>query len=226
MDTATIQRALIHQGFDLGPFGADGAMGPLTRRAIAEFEAKHGLKADGEPDSAFIKTLLGSAAETPWFPWYAEAERRMGLNENRDKVELSTFLKSDGSSVGDPTKLPWCGDFVETCMALSLPHEPLPANPYLARNWLKFGVDCAPTEGAVLVFWRGSKTGTSGHVGFCAGEDSVAFHVLGGNQGNSVSIARIAKGRLLGARWPKCAPLTGIRRVEASDTGGLSLNEA
>ena len=123
------QRALIHQGFDLGPFGADGAMGPLTRRAIAEFEAKHGLKADGEPDSAFIKTLLGSAAETPWFPWYAEAERRMGLNENRDKVELSTFLKSDGSSVGDPTKLPWCGDFVETCMALSLPRRAITGEP-------------------------------------------------------------------------------------------------
>ena len=139
MDTATIQRALIRQGYDLGRFGADGAMGPLTRHAIAAFEAAHGLKADGEPDSAFIKTLLGDPADAPWLPWFEEAKRRMGLNENRDKAELSKFLRSDGSSVGDPTKLPWCGDFVETCMALALPDEPLPTNPYLARNWLKFG---------------------------------------------------------------------------------------
>jgi hypothetical protein len=148
MKTFDIQQALRRQGFDPGP--VDGAMGPLTRAAIARFEKDHGLSADGAPDDAFLKALLGETQATAWLPWYAEAERRKGLHEIRDKVELAAFLRSDGATLGDPTKLPWCGDFVETCVAVGLPGEPLPENPYLARNWLKFGVVCAPTEGAVL----------------------------------------------------------------------------
>jgi len=224
MRTIEIQRALKQHGFDPGPL--DGAMGPLTRAAIAGFEKDHGLKADGAPDGAFLEALGGGEARAPFLPWFEEAKRRQGLHESRDKVELAAFLRSDGSSVGDPTKLPWCGDFVETCTAVALPDEPLPENPYLARNWLKFGVSCAPTEGAVLVFWRGSKAGTSGHVGFYAGEDSAAFHVLGGNQSNAVTIARIAKSRLLGARWPKTAPPPTGSRTERSAGGALSTNEA
>lgn len=32
------------------------------------------------------------------------------------------------------------------------------------------------------------------------------FYVLGGNQSDAVNIARIAKSRLLGARWPATVP--------------------
>src|SRR5690606_38980162 len=177
-----------------------------TRRAIMAFEAAHGLKADGVADDAFLRLLLEDAGGG-WLPWLAEAERRKGLHERRDGAKLAAFLRSDGATLGDPTALPWCGDFVETCMALALPEEPLPANPYLARNWLSFGVPCAPVRGAVLVFWRGSPKGSAGHVGFHAGEDAEAFHVLGGNQSDSVSMARIAKARLLGARWPRSVAL-------------------
>jgi hypothetical protein len=53
-----------------------------------------------------------------------------------------------------------------------------------------------------LVFERGS----SGHVGFAIGEDDANFFVLGGNQSDAVTIARIAKSRLLGARWPNTFP--------------------
>jgi hypothetical protein len=52
--------------------------------------------------------------------------------------------------------------------------------------------------GSVLVFKRGS----GGHVGFAIGKDDTHFYVLGGNQSDAVTIARIAKSRLLCARWP------------------------
>ena len=112
------------------------------------------------------------------------------------------WLKRDGRSLGDPAKSPWCGDFVETCIRVGLPNEPLlgalGANPYWARNWLLFGQAVQPIPGAVLVFERGS----GGHVGFALGQDDTNFFVLGGNQSDAVTIARIAKSRLLGARWP------------------------
>ncbi len=76
------------------------------------------------------------------------------------------------------------------------------------RALLKFGAPVSPTLGAILVFWRGKRTGWLGHVGFYTGEDTSAYHVLGGNQGDKVSITRIAKERLLEARWPATPPAT------------------
>ena len=111
-----------------------------------------------------------------------------------------------GIGVALTSKNPWCGDFVETCIRMALPDEPLlgalGTNPYWARNWLLFGQETKPVTGAVLIFERGS----GGHVGFAVGQDDTHFYVLGGNQSDAVSIARIAKSRLLGARWPAAYP--------------------
>ena len=77
-------------------------------------------------------------------PWMLEAKKVNGLHEVSDKAALSKWLKSEGRTLGDPTKLPWCGDFVDTAMSLGLPGEPRPGplgqNPYWALNWLHFGV--------------------------------------------------------------------------------------
>jgi len=54
-----------------------------------------------------------------------------------------------------------------------------------------------------LVFARGS----GGHVGFAMGQDDTHFYLLGGNQSDAVTVARVAKARLLGARWPRTFPL-------------------
>jgi len=108
--------------------------------------------------------------------------------------------------LGDPSKNPWCGDFVETRIRVALPDEPLlgalGATPCWAHNWLLFGREEQPIIGAGLVFSRGS----SGHVGFAIGKDDAHFYVLGGNQSDAVTIARIAKSRLLSARWPATHP--------------------
>ena len=90
---------------------------------------------------------------------------------------------------------------------MGLPEEPLlgalGTNPYWARNWLLFGQTVQPIIGAVLIFERGS----GGHVSFAVGQDDTHFYVLGGNQSDAVTIARIAKSRLLGARWPVTVPV-------------------
>ncbi len=57
-----------------------------------------------------------------------------------------------------------------------------------------------PILGAVL------ERGTGGHVGFALGQDVANFYVLGGNQSDAVTIARVAKSRLLGSRWPATYP--------------------
>jgi len=83
-------------------------------------------------------------------PWMAEAKRVLGRHELRDNGWLRTWLRLDGKILGDPAKLPWCGDFVETCIKLALPGEPfagaLGQNPYWARNWLRLGESIAPMQ--------------------------------------------------------------------------------
>lgn len=222
MTTLDIQRRLAALGFSPGPM--DGVRGRLTIAAVKAFQRSTGLEADGLAGPRTLALLFGAQSATrrsaalshaelagecaQTRPWYAEASRLRGLKEGAGPANNPTILDWAGDlDIAYPAdSIAWCGLFVAHCMAVSLPEEPLPANPLGARNWLKFGVSCDPTLGAVLVFWRGQRTGWQGHVGFYAGEDASAYHVLGGNQADSVSVARIARSRLLGARWPISVP--------------------
>lgn len=231
MNWRRIQQKLKEHGFNPGP--VDGILGPLTRRAVRAFQKDRGLVVDGIVGPHTLRELSKTGdtySVTPALPkppWYELAESKMGLHERRDNGLLSRFLRSDGPTLGDPARLPWCGDFVETCIARTLPDEPLPSNPYLARNWRKFGFRLgAPSLGAVAVFWRGRRDGISGHVGFYAGEDATHIHVLGGNQRNSINVMRIGKNRLLGHYWPNTYPAPRSGVVKRAATGDVSTNEA
>lgn len=102
-------------------------------------------------------------------------------------------------------------------------------NALLARNWAHWGTAAdVPMLGDVMVFWRGSRNGTLGHVGIYVGEDAAAFHVLGGNTDDRVSIKRFDRQRFLQARrcpWRINQP-ANVRRVMLAPNGKLSDNEA
>ena len=209
-----MQMELKRLGFD--PQGIDGVMGKNTAKAVQAFMRatfgttfgvtveKDGTMAIHGPHVSDLPTTQSPLKTS--LPWMQVAIRHMGLHEDHDRTALIQFLRSDGATIGDPSKFPWCGDFVQTCIKTSLPTEPfnglVAANPYLARNWQSFGKPCIPSPGAVMVFWRGSKVGPYGHVAFYVGEDATSYFVLGGNQSNKVSITRLDKDRLLGAFWP------------------------
>lgn len=145
-------------------------------------------------------------------------------------AKLGRVYKSDDT--------PWCGLWM-AYVALQAGWD-VPKNPLGARNWQKFGTPVPitpgrrgtpgrwPALGDVLVFWRGKKQGFAGHVGIYVGEDDLYYHVLGGNQKDSVSIARILKGRLLQARrckWKVNQP-DNVRRVFLKADGVVTDNEA
>lgn len=172
---------------------------------IQDWQRALGISADGQFGPDTLKASLALLPAVPLaseLPWISAMKAVYGLHEVRDKARLQQWLKSDGKTLGDPAALPWCGDAVETAIRLALPGEPLPGalgqNPYYARNWGLFGHE-AKGYGSIGVFERGP---TSGHVGFLVGEDKDCYHVLGGNQSDSIGVTRIVKARLLHARWP------------------------
>lgn len=187
---------------------ADGDVGPATTKvAVKAFQKAKGLAlVDGivGPKTLAALQIEKSAVPAkpgltiPSVPWMDIALEKLGLNEITNKKTLSDFLKSDGKTLGDPSKLPWCGDFVETCIRLAIPGVKVPANPYWALNWKDWGESVEPQYGAILAFERNG----GGHVGFYVGENSTSYLVLGGNQSNSVSKAPVKKSQMRGSRMP------------------------
>lgn len=207
---------------------ADGMPGPKTFNAFWQAAGEGRVTIAPKvaaPVTGSVEQPMVDAVRD--LPWMVEAKRMLGRHEARDNGLLARWLRSDKRTLGDPAKLPWCGDFVETCLRLALPSEVFPGalgeNPYWARNWLHLGESIMPTYGAVVVFARGS----GGHVGFAVGQDSTALHVLGGNQSNAVTVARISKDRLLGTRWPKThARPISVHLPTMAAGGQISTNEA
>ncbi|PZU89089.1 MAG: TIGR02594 family protein [Chelatococcus sp.] len=231
MSIIEIQRALAAAGNDPGPI--DGAWGRRSIAACKAYQRANGLVPDGIPGPKTLAKLFSSAsvgtvgAATPI--WFREARRLIGVRETpgtaNNPVILGWAKKLGGwiASYFTADSIPWCGLFVGHVVAQTLPSETLPANALGAKNWATFGRKLtAPAIGAVMVFTR---TG-GGHVGFYAGEDSEAYHILGGNQSDAVTIARVAKSRCIAMRWPATAANPVGGRVYRALAGTLSVNEA
>lgn len=156
--------------------------------------------------------------------WLQIAKDCVGLKEIPGRKHNSTilsWLERLGAWWRDD-ETPWCGVFVAHCLREA--GQPLPKNWMRALAWADYGSNLRSTHvapGAILVFARQG----GGHVGFYAGEDTNYYYVLGGNQGNAVSISKIAKTRCTAIRWPKGEPVVG-GPLRLSLNAAVTTNEA
>lgn len=118
--------------------------------------------------------------------------------------------------------VPWCG--LLAAIVVHRAGKAVVSGPLWARNWANFGTGVkAPGLGDVLVFSRGG----AGHVGFYIGQDDTAYHVLGGNQGDKVSITRVEIARCIARRRPIYTNQpSSVLPFKVKPRGGLSRNEA
>jgi uncharacterized protein (TIGR02594 family) len=120
--------------------------------------------------------------------------------------------------------IPWCGLFA--AVVAKRAGKTVVKNYLGALSWSSFGTLINKSDvglGDILTFIRPG----GGHVGFYIAEDATAYHVLGGNQSDSVNITRIAKIRLYSCNRPQYnnKPLSVKKYWMAAD-GNLSTNEA
>lgn len=222
----------------------DGVHGREVHAALERFQRAEHLKVTGMADQATVDALRrdpkagGSALVrfdvAPAIPaepvWLREARRLIGVREvvgkGSNPVIMSWAKRFGGwiASYFTDDDIAWCGLFAGHVLAVTLPKEPLPANPLGALQYSKLGVAMVePAPGAIMTFTRSG----GGHVGFYVGEDRTHFHILGGNQSNSVSISRIEKARLAAIRWPKTGEKPAGGRVQLSASGApVTRNEA
>jgi len=138
--------------------------------------------------------------------WLVEAKKYIGLKEitgvKHEPLIIQWWKKIKRGGI-KTDEVPWCAAFVgamlENVGIVSSRYES-------AKSYLAWGSRLArPAHGCIVVFER---TG-GGHVGFLYGYDeSGRLLILGGNQGNKVSIAPFTKDRVVGYMWPKLIPQT------------------
>lgn len=146
-----------------------------------------------------------------------------GAGNTPQIMQWADYLGGDVRRVYTADSIPWCGLF--TAFVAQRAGKPLPPSPLWALSWATWG-DKAPRAelGDVLVFTR---PGGGGHVGLYVGEDATTYSVLGGNQGDAVSIVRVAKSRCVAARrLYAIGKPANVRPVKLSAKGALSTNEA
>lgn len=161
--------------------------------------------------------------------WMPYARSLIGVREipgARHNPTILGWAKKLGAKVLGITvkddETPWCGLFAAHVMD----HVGITPPPIAVRAsaWSEWGRGLiSPRPGCILTFTREG----GGHVGFYVGEDATHLHVLGGNQGNAVSVTRIAKARLSAMRWPHGIPLPAAKIVRLSPSGApVTENEA
>ena len=159
--------------------------------------------------------------------WVDEAYKHLGVAEipgvNHHPLILKMWkaIKRGGIQTDE---VPWCAAFVGFC----LENVGIVSSRYeSAHSYLKWGqgLDFAAV-GAIAVFDGGPSRPGLGHVGFVMGRDANGrLMVLGGNQGNKVSVAPFDLTRVLSYRWPigfqvpVIRPLPEFKTDQASSTG-------
>ena len=181
----------------------------------------------GKTQRAFADYLLDEYPERAAVPkWLLAAREWIGLREIPGVTHHPTIVRwwqAIGSWFRDD-ETPWCAAFVggvlEACGIRS-------TGSAAARSYLDWGKPLpGPVTGAVVIYWRGARSGWQGHVGFVEGVDTRGnILTLGGNQSDAVNVKAFAPDRVLGYRWPleEHAPVADAVAVlsgEFEETGG------
>jgi len=130
---------------------------------------------------------------------------------------IMEMYASVGADWVEHDSVAWCAAFVGHCLERAGIRS---TRKLTARSYLTFGepVDLKDArEGDIVVFKRGN-SGWKGHVAFFVADAGSKIAVLGGNQGDAVTIAKYPKSTLLGVRRftsaARAAPAPSIMAVQ------------
>lgn len=157
---------------------------------------------------------LAATVDPPWLA-IALGELKKGVAELADPLENPDILGYLSTAAPDPAwaesdETDWCSAFVNWCFEGS---GIAGTRSLAAKSWLGFGDGIgAPRRGCVVVFDRPPEP-YNGHVAFYIGQaygkHGGSIAVLGGNQGDTISIAPYARSNFRSYRWPSQADYPG-----------------
>lgn len=135
--------------------------------------------------------------------WLVHARGYLGTAERPGHAanpDILAFYRDAGHPAVTSDAIAWCAAFVGACLARA---GERPTGSLRARSYLDWGRPLdRPRHGAIVVLSRGANAAL-GHVGFLIETHRDKVLILGGNQGDKVSIAAFPRSRVLSYRWPE-----------------------
>lgn len=231
MTVKEIQARLKDHGFEPGPI--DGDIGPKTKSALIAFKVSKGLAPRDYVGPITEAELLKAPSSNLAPPaivdepvWLRRARQEIGVSEIHGSKHSAKVLgyAERAKLFWNDDETPWCSSFVSACLEDCGIKS---TRSGMARSYETWGQPCRAMPGAVVVFWRGSKSGGYGHVGFVTGRDQYGnVMVLGGNQSDAVNIKPFSTDRVVGYRWPAGFSPSGEPLKTLTSDGQVSTNEA
>jgi uncharacterized protein (TIGR02594 family) len=224
MKPREIQERLIAHGYKVG---IDGVIGPETIGALKKFQKSLGLPGTGVPGVKTFAALAASPAKAEAaatsIPVHMEiAFKFLGVKEVPGKgsnpVVDEMFALAGFPGLKDD--VPWCAAFVAAMLRKAgLPNEVEAKMRLWAASYARCGVKSArPVYGAI-----GVKTRTGGgHVGFVVAANESTVWLLGGNQGDKVSIAGFSRSSFTAYRVPTGIDPASLPRLPSSAAGAMN----
>jgi uncharacterized protein (TIGR02594 family) len=154
------------------------------------------------------------------------AQKYIGVNEQQHAAVISDTIRRMGGHNIDPRQTAWCAGFVNAMLGASGVRG---TGSLAAKSFANYGSPTTnPEQGDIVVLTRGSRDGPYGHVGFFAGwterDGRPYVKILGGNQGNAVSVTEMDAAKIIAMRKP---PVAGFAAVGAGAAGpGVSVSSA
>ena len=225
MTTEDVQRVLTKLGHDPGPI--DGDAGPRTVAALTAFQRVSGLVPDGIPGPRTIAQLtLADHREQPPLraepaepAWLTLARGDLGVVEGVGKSnnpKVVRFFADAGFAGVKDDAVAWCAASVGAWLARA---GRKPSGSLAARSYEAWGVGLAePRLGCIGVKRRGSSS-WQGHVGIVVGASRDKVFMVGGNQGDAVTVAAFPRSEFTGFRWPADVPLPSASSLPSTIAG-------
>ena len=134
--------------------------------------------------------------------WLSAAWAEFGVREIAgagSSADVLSYYKEAGHPAIKHDDVAWCAAFAGAMLKRA---DVAGTGSLLARSYLGWGEPVeTPKLGAIAVLERGADPG-AGHVGFVVGASGKRIFLLGGNQGDAVSVAVFDAARVIGYRWP------------------------
>lgn len=157
--------------------------------------------------------------------WLKLARAEIGVKEVPGpgaNPAIIRYYADSGHPEIDNDEVHWCAAFTGAMLERA---GHASSKSLMARSYMQWGKPVAkPFPGCVAVFSRGDPRSASGHVGFYIGENEKGILVLGGNQGDAVSIVPQDRNRLLGYRMPVTPMNSRTMKASTAQMGLLGLD--
>jgi peptidoglycan hydrolase-like protein with peptidoglycan-binding domain len=218
-DVKTLQTALNEKGFKLT---VDGVFGPVTAKAISEFQKSFGSAGSGVLGPITLERLgiQIKKPDQPVNPAYIEAKKHLGKKET--DPAFNKYLSGFWKIVGLPNyktivgaSFAWCALFI-AAMNSEVGIQYMSKYGAAARTWAKYGqaIDWKTNgipEGAVIhINSKSCGAGSGNHVTFAGGSCTPEYlrtkgavvPGMGGNQSNMVKVSYYSATKVCAVRWP------------------------